>query len=100
MATAYPELLPQIIRVCVSPGRMTPPSCKLRDSEELLATLKKLARDCGAPVAVQPSICLSHCDHGPNVRILGGAVYHSVTQEDLPLILADAVAACSAGAKH
>jgi (2Fe-2S) ferredoxin len=65
-------------------------SCKLRNSEAILKTLKGGAKAAGlkGTVRVNSAGCLDHCEHGPVVVIYPEAVwYHVPTEEDAQEIL-------------
>ena len=65
----------------------TQPSCARRGSEELAAWLESEIEARGLDAQVDRAVCLGHCQHGPNVRLLGGDFYHEATEEKLILLL-------------
>ena len=63
------------------------PSCAHRGSEALADWLEGEIETRGLDAKVDRSVCLGHCPHGPNVRLLGEDFYHESTQEKLiPLL--------------
>ncbi len=61
--------------------------CGKRGSPEVLDALRRLVDDGGLDVRVMESPCLGHCSVGPNVRIVGDALFHEVSEETLGTIL-------------
>lgn len=42
-------------------------------------------------IVVRDSVCMGHCDKGPNVKIMGGDFHHGVKPADVALIIAEAL---------
>ncbi len=67
------------------------PSCGARGSKSLLKALIPLAQQAG--VEVMPLPCLGECERGPNIKLMPAErLFHGVTQEALPMIVAEAAA--------
>ena len=65
----------------------TQPSCAQRGSEELADWLEEEIKQRGLDAKVDRSVCLGHCQDGPNVRLLGADFFHESTREKLiPLL--------------
>lgn len=64
-------------------------SCGARGADAVLAALKRAADqgllgDC----TVRRGPCLGHCTQGPNARVVGGAMLHGLTAEDMGRVVA------------
>ncbi len=79
---------PQTILVCTNyRPSSNQPSCAQRGSHELANWLEEEIEKRGLDAKVDRSVCLGHCQVGPNVRLLGKDFYHESTPERLiPLL--------------
>jgi NADH:ubiquinone oxidoreductase subunit E len=79
------------IMVCIKRRYGDQPSCAGRGSEALAIRLEQLIaeRQCAARVHRFP--CLGMCEVGPNMKVVGGDLFHHVTADDLPAILQSAL---------
>lgn len=80
------------IMVCIKQRLGYNPSCAGRGSVALAAHLEQSIAEKGYPVHVHRFNCLGLCEAGPNMKVVGGELFHHVTLADLPAILADALA--------
>lgn len=77
------------IAVCVNHRGKGRVSCAARGSESLVLALETQA-------VLQPDLrilrlpCMGACEAGPNIKIVGGDMYHAVDQSMLAQILNDA----------
>ncbi|WES29764.1 (2Fe-2S) ferredoxin domain-containing protein [Varunaivibrio sulfuroxidans] len=78
---------PFTIRVCVN--RRLPPgaSCAMRGGAALMELLEREAARQNIAVKVEPSVCMGFCPHGPNIKVIGGALYNRVSPENIPAIV-------------
>lgn len=63
------------------------PNCAQRGSKELADWLEAEIASRGLDAKVDRSVCLGHCQQGPNVRLLGQDFYHEATQAGLVTLL-------------
>lgn len=64
-------------------------SCGQQGAKALLAAIKPLAKT--VSLATAPFPCMGMCQQGPNIRIApGGPVFHQVTIDSLPTVVAEA----------
>lgn len=92
METSEPDVpLPTLV-VCTKHRHFSrEPSCGARGSKSLLKALIPLARQAG--IDVMPFPCFGECEHGPNIKLMPAErLFHGVTQEALPEIVAEAAA--------
>lgn len=77
--------------VCIKRRFGQQPSCAGRGSEALAAELEAMiaARSCAVQVHRFP--CLGLCEAGPNMKVVGGELFHRVSAADLPAILQSAL---------
>ncbi|GAB3244918.1 (2Fe-2S) ferredoxin domain-containing protein [Chitinimonas naiadis] len=79
------------IMVCIKQRFDPNPSCAARGSEALATLLEtEIARQ-NLPVRVHRFPCLGLCEYGPNMKIIGGELFHHVNEADLPAILQSAL---------
>jgi (2Fe-2S) ferredoxin len=65
------------------------PSCGMRGGDVLLQQLQLATKDCD--FNVEASFCFGHCEDGAVVKISpNGNFYHHVTEQDIPMLIADA----------
>jgi NADH:ubiquinone oxidoreductase subunit E len=88
------------IMVCIKRRFSGQPSCAARGSEALAAILETMIADAGADVRVHRFPCLGMCEVGPNMKVVGGDMYHHVDQARLPEILAEAAERVQGGTKN
>jgi len=79
------------IMVCIKRRFDHQPSCAARGSEALANQLEADIAACSAPVRVHRFACLGMCEEGPNMKVVGGDMFHGVTAEQLPAILQSAL---------
>jgi NADH:ubiquinone oxidoreductase subunit E len=86
-----PDPASRTILVCVN-RRLgyANPSCAARGSEDLAAALEAAAA--GSGVTVVRLKCFGRCAEGPNVRIEGGPFFRGASLQDVPRIMAQALA--------
>jgi NADH:ubiquinone oxidoreductase subunit E len=75
------------IMVCIK-RRFNQPSCAASGSEALAARLEALIAESGIAARVHRFPCLGLCELGPNMKVVGGDIFHHVCEADLPAILA------------
>ncbi len=64
------------LRVCIH-YRVGQSSCAGRGSEKILKELRRLIETSGSNWKVEESVCLGHCQKGPNVKgAPGGPILH------------------------
>lgn len=76
------------IMVCIKRRFAHQPSCAARGSEDLARQLEALIEEAGAPVKVHRFPCLGMCEEGPNMKVVGGDLFHHVDLAALPAVLA------------
>jgi NADH:ubiquinone oxidoreductase subunit E len=56
-------------------------SCGARGSESLLALLQTELRNRSLDYLATSSVCLGHCEKGPNIKVLGEGCNHEMDQK-------------------
>ncbi len=56
------------------------PSCGGRGSEELIALMEHEISLRGADLQIKTSVCMGHCEKGPNIKVAGQATRHEMDQ--------------------
>lgn len=79
------------IAVCVNHRGKGRISCAARGSESLVLALETQAALC-PEIRILRLPCMGACEAGPNIKIVGGDMYHAVDQSMLALILNEAKA--------
>lgn len=81
------EAPPFTIRVCTN--RRLPPraSCAMRGGTALVELLVREAARQNIAVKVERSVCMGFCPHGPNIKVVSGALHRRVAPEDIPAIV-------------
>ncbi|QNM94793.1 (2Fe-2S) ferredoxin domain-containing protein [Chitinimonas koreensis] len=79
------------IMVCIKRRYAPNPSCAARGSEALAARLEAEIAARGLPLRVHRFPCLGMCEDGPNMKIVGGELFHHVGEAELPAVLAAAL---------
>jgi len=70
------------IYVCTNHRKFSnQPSCAARGSESLLGFLQSEVSLRGLDVKVESSVCMGHCEKGPNIKLSAGDFVHGATQE-------------------
>ncbi len=71
------------IMVCIKRRFDYQPSCAARGSEALAKKLEEeiAARD--LPLRVHRFPCLGMCEEGPNMKVVGGDIFHAVGEAEL-----------------
>ena len=75
------------IMVCIKRRFTHQESCAARGSEALAAKLEAAIVEGGLTVRVHRFPCLGMCEYGPNMKVVGGELFHHVCEADLPKIL-------------
>lgn len=63
------------------------PCCAKRGAAAVVEALRAAILAEGLPVTVEESPCLGMCSVGPNLRIVGGAVYNGMSPDGLEPLL-------------
>lgn len=79
------------IMVCIKRRFGKNPSCAARGSEALAVLLEQQLAQAGHRNRVHRFPCLGMCEVGPNIKVVGGDLFHQVGEDDLPAILAEAL---------
>ncbi len=79
------------IMVCIKRRFSHQPSCAGRGSEALAAMLEACIEQQGLPLHVHRFPCLGMCEIGPNMKVVGGDIFHHVSAADLPSVIAAAL---------
>lgn len=77
--------------VCIKQRFDPQPSCAARGGAALAEGLEARIAERGLAVRVHRFPCLGMCEYGPNMKVVGGELYHHVTEPDLDTILAEAL---------
>ncbi|WP_223879140.1 (2Fe-2S) ferredoxin domain-containing protein [Chitinimonas arctica] len=77
--------------VCIKRRFEDQPSCAGRGSEALACRLEAEIASQALPLKVQRFPCLGLCEIGPNIKVVGGDLYHRVDEAALPAILSEAL---------
>lgn len=75
------------IMVCIKRRFGKHPSCAARGSELLADALERSIAQQQLPISVHRFPCLGMCEYGPNMKIVGGELYHQVDAAQLPTIV-------------
>lgn len=83
------------VLICVNRSlRGDLPSCAARGSEAIADAVEQGIKERNLDVSVERIRCFGQCSKGPNIRILGEAFRHHVTEADIPDVLDWIEAAC------
>ncbi|MEX0942105.1 MAG: (2Fe-2S) ferredoxin domain-containing protein [Pseudomonadales bacterium] len=63
------------------------PSCAFRGSRELWDWLEAEIRSRGLDITVERTVCMGHCENGPNIKVQGGDFVHHADKEKLTALL-------------
>lgn len=75
------------LMVCIKHRPTCEASCAQRGSLALVEQLEALIAQRKLPLRVHRFACLGLCELGPNVKVVGGDLFHQVGAADLPAIL-------------
>lgn len=63
------------------------PSCAARGSEALLEMLQTAISERQLDCQVMPSVCMGHCQKGPNIKVLGEPCCHHMDDKGVVALL-------------
>ncbi|WP_269530838.1 (2Fe-2S) ferredoxin domain-containing protein [Chitinimonas sp. BJYL2] len=79
------------IMVCIKQRLAGNSSCAGRGSVALANALEAQIASQALPLRVHRFPCLGLCELGPNMKVVGGDMFHHVAEADLPAIIAAAM---------
>jgi NADH:ubiquinone oxidoreductase subunit E len=63
------------------------PSCAFRGSRALWDWLEAEIRQRGLDISIERTVCMGHCEEGPNIKVHGGDFIHHADKEKLTELL-------------
>jgi NADH:ubiquinone oxidoreductase subunit E len=75
------------IMVCNNRRHASRPSCAQRGGDALATWLESEIAARGLSLRITRFPCLGMCEIGPNIKVVGGEMFHQAVEADLPAIL-------------
>ena len=79
------------IMICIKRRSPHQPSCAGRGSEALALALERRIAEQALPLKVHRFPCLGLCEAGPNMKVVGGDLFHYVQEADFNMVLQSAL---------
>lgn len=92
---------PRKVLVCVNRRlKADEASCAARGSLKIADAIERGIQDRGIDIQFERFVCFSHCEKGPNVKLVPGTFLHGVTADGVEAILDQLEDACGIREDH